>query len=312
MKGAILDFDLDVISGWAPWATTAIRISMIVVFAWFLMYASQRMIRLFKEYLLKRSDNAEERKRVDTLARVFRYVATFVITVVAGMVVLTELGISIAPILATAGVAGLAIGFGAQSLVKDFFSGFFLLLENQIRAGDVVQVAGKGGFVEEVTLRYVQLRDYDGNVHFIPNGAITTVCNMSRLFAFSVIDVGVAYRENVDDALDVMRQVGTGMRSDAVFGPKIIEDVEIVGVDRWVDSAVILRCRLKVQPLEQWNVRREFLRRLKHAFDAHGIEIPYPHLTVYAGQAKDGTAPPFWMLSAQAHDEPSDSAASVP
>jgi small conductance mechanosensitive channel len=308
----MLDFDLDVIFGWAPWVTTAIRISMIVVFAWFLMFASQRMIRLFKEYLFKRSDNVEELKRVETLARVFRYVAAFVISVVAGMVVLTELGISIAPILATAGVAGLAIGFGAQSLVKDFFSGFFLLLENQIRAGDVVQVADKGGFVEEVTLRYVRLRDYDGNVHFIPNGAITTVCNMSREFAFSVMDVGVAYRENVDEALGVMRQVATEMRSDAVFGTKIIEDVEIVGVERWADSAVILRCRLKVRPLEQWNVRREFLRRLKHAFDAHGIEIPYPHLTIYAGESKDRMAPPFRLLSAQAHDKPTDSTASAP
>jgi len=303
-----LDFDLNVIPDLAPWATTAIRVGMIVLVAWILMYVSQRTVRLFKEFLLKRSNDAEELKRVSTLARVFRYVAAFVITIIAGMLVLTELGISIAPILATAGVAGLAIGFGAQSLVKDFFTGFFLLLENQVRAGDVVEVAGKGGFVEEVTLRYVRLRDYDGHVHFIPNGAITTVCNMSREFAFSVSDVGVAYRENVDEALGVMRQVGAEMRDDAVFGLKIIEDVEMVGVERWDDSAVILRCRFKVRPLEQWNVRREYLRRLKHAFDAEGIEIPYPHLTIYAGESKDGMAPSFRLRTTQADGKPSESA----
>jgi small conductance mechanosensitive channel len=142
-----------------------------------------------------------------------------------------------------------------------------------------------------MTLRHVRLRDYDGNVHFIPNGMITSVTNMSRDFAQAVIDLGIAYRENVDDAIAVMRQVGAQLRGDPQFGPKILADLEVAGVDRLGDSAVVLRCRFKVAPLEQWSVRREFLRRIKAALDANGIEIPFPHLTLYAGSGKDGTAP---------------------
>jgi small conductance mechanosensitive channel len=222
-----------------------------------------------------------------------------VVTLVAGMLVLGELGVSVAPILGAAGVVGIAVGFGAQSLVKDYFTGFFILLENQIRQGDVVQIADKAGLVEEITLRYVRLRDYDGNVHYVPNGLVTTVTNMSRGFAHSVIDVGIAYREDVDEAFEVMRAVAREMRADAAFGPRLLDEIEIAGVEKWADSAVILRCRFKVAPLEQWNVRREFLRRLKRAFDAHGIEIPFPHLTVYAGVGKDGAAPDFRVRTAQ-------------
>jgi small conductance mechanosensitive channel len=190
-------------------------------------------------------------------------------------------------------VAGVAIGFGAQSLVKDFFSGFFILFEDQIRTGDVVRVAGHSGLVEEITLRHLRLRDYDGNVHFVPNGMIDSVVNMSRGFANAVVDVGVAYREDTDEVFATMQRVAAQMRADPVFGPRILEDLEIAGVERWDDSAVVIRCRFKVVALEQWSVRREYLRRLKKAFDEQGIEIPYPHLTIYAGAGKDGSAPAF-------------------
>src|SRR3569833_1549682 len=219
-----------------------------------------------------------------------------VVTLVTAMLVLSEVGISSAPILAAAGVLGIAIGFGAQSLVKDYFTGLFLLLENQIRQGDVVEVAGKGGLVEEMTLRYIRLRDYEGSVHYIPNGHVDTVTNRSRGFAYAVIDVGVAYREDVDEIYGLMREVATGLRADPELGGKIVDDLEIAGVDQWGDSAVVIRCRFKVMPLEQWGVRREFLYRLKKAFDAAGVEIPFPHLTVYAGQNKDGSAPPLRLL----------------
>jgi moderate conductance mechanosensitive channel len=162
-----------------------------------------------------------------------------------------------------------------------------------LRQGDVVEIAGIGGLVEEVTLRYVRLRDYDGNVHFVPNGQINTVTNRTRTFAFAVMDVGIAYREDVDAAIGVIREVGQAMRTDDSFGPRILEDLDIAGVDQWADSAVIIRCRFKVKPIEQWGVRRGFLQRLKAAFDAHGIEIPYPHLTVYAGEPRQGAAPAF-------------------
>ena len=285
------------VAQWDHGFVVLLRIVLIAVVAWIALGVTQRLIRLFRERLTRGMDDRELVKRAETLGRVFRYIAAVVVTLIAVVLILSELGIAVAPILGAAGVIGVAVGFGAQSLVKDYFAGFFILLENQIRQGDVVGIADKAGLVEEVTLRYVRLRDYDGNVHIVSNGLITTVTNMSRGFAQSVVDVGVAYREDTDEAVGVMREVGAELRADPVFGPKLLDDLEIAGVDKWADSAVILRCRFKVLPLEQWNVRREFLRRLKKAFDARGIEIPFPHLTVYAGEARDGTAPPFRVRS---------------
>lgn len=282
---------------WGSAAATGFRIMLIVLLAAIAIKVLQKLIRLLRERLTRDVDDRESAKRAETLGRASRYVVSVVISAIAVMLVLAELGISIAPILGAAGVVGLAVGFGAQSLIKDYFNGFFILLENQIRQGDVVEAGGKSGLVEEITLRYVRLRDYDGNVHFIPNNLITTVSNMSRGFAKAVVDVGVAYREDVDEALATMSKVGAELRLDDTFGPKILEDLEIAGVDQWADSAVILRCRFTVKPLEQWAVRREFLKRLKRAFDAEGIEIPYPHLTIYAGELKDGTAPPHRIIS---------------
>lgn len=272
---------------------------LILTLAWLIHGLSRRLIRVFQAYMSSRSGSAEEGRRIETLARVFRYIATVLITLVAGMLVLSEMGISIAPILGAAGVAGIAIGFGAQNLVKDYFNGFFILLENQIRQGDVVEICEKGGLVEDITLRYVCLRDYEGNVHYIPNGLITTVTNRSRGYAYAVIDVGIAYRENIDEVCAVMREVGAQLRASENFATKILEDLEIAGVQEWADSSIILRCRFKTAALEQWGVRREFLRLLKNAFDARGIEIPYPHLTIYAGEDKLGNAPAFRLRSTQ-------------
>lgn len=282
-------------------ATTALRITLILIAAWVLIGVLQRTIRTMRERIASRLDDREAAKRAETLGRVFRYMVAVVVSLIAGMLVLGELGVSVAPILGAAGVVGLAVGFGAQSLVKDYFTGFFLLLENQIRQGDVVQLGSHSGLVEEVTLRFVQLRDYDGNVHYVPNGHITTVINMSRGFSQAVMDIGVAYREDVDEVMAVMRRVGEEMRADEAFGPRILDALEIAGVDRWADSAVVIRCRFRTQPLEQWGVRREYLRRLKAAFDAEGIEIPYPHLTVYAGADRAGKAPAFPMQQVTQH-----------
>jgi len=270
--------------------THALRILVILALAAVLEAIATRLIRAFRKFMERRDPG--QQSRIQTLGRVFRYTAAVVIWLVSGMLVLGELGISVAPLLATAGVAGLAIGFGAQSLIKDYFNGFFLLLEDQLRQGDVVDLGGASGAVEEVTLRYVRLRNFEGHVIFVPNGEIKIVKNMTRDFAQAVIEVGVAYREELDEALDVMREVGREMRADPVFGPKIADEAEIIGVEKWGDSAVTIRCRLKVvPPAEQWNVRREFLKRLKKAYDARGIEIPFPHVTVYPGQLKDGSSP---------------------
>jgi moderate conductance mechanosensitive channel len=290
-------FSAGALAHWAPVLRSSLNVLIILALAWAALVVVNRGVRRFRVYMETRARDGEAAKRVGTLCRAFRYLGSVVISVVAMMLVMNELGISIAPILATAGVAGIAIGFGAQSLVKDYFSGLFLLLEDQIRQGDVVQIAGIGGQVEEVTLRYVRLRDFEGHVHFVPNSEIKIVTNRTRDYAQALIEVGVAYREDSDEALEVMREVGASMRGDAAWRGRILEDLELVGVERWDDSAVILRSRLKVVGIEQWNVRREFLRRLKKAYDARGIEIPYPHLTIYAGAGKDGIAPALRVRS---------------
>lgn len=282
---------------WSEAARLPLRIGIILLVSWIVLTLSQRLIPLLRKQLQERTDDPEQMKRLETLGRVFRYIAAVIITLISGMLVLAELGVSIAPILASAGVIGIAIGFGAQSLIKDYFNGFFLLLEDQVHQGDVVEVAGKGGLVEEVTLRYIRLRDYEGNVHFVPNGVITTVTNRSRSFAYAVINIGIAYRENVEEVFAVMREVAAGMRQDETLGPLILEDIDIAGVDDWADSAVVIRCRFKVGPLQQWTVRRAFLLRMKNEFDRRGIEIPFPHLTLYPGQARDGSAPPLHILN---------------
>jgi small conductance mechanosensitive channel len=253
------------------------RILLILVLAMIALRAIRRVLPRLRETIARQQESAEYSQRVRTLSLVVHYALTVATAVVTALLILGELGISVAPILGAAGVAGIAIGFGAQSLVKDYFTGFFLLLENQIRLGDVVDAGGKSGVVEELTLRYLRLRDYSGNVHFVPNSNIAAVTNMSMGFAYAVVDAGVAYGENVDQVIQVMRAVGRTMREDAVFAPRILDDLDIAGVDQWADSAVVIRCRFRTAPLEQWNVRREYLRRLKEAFDSEGIEIPFPH-----------------------------------
>jgi small conductance mechanosensitive channel len=264
--------------------SAALRILVIVGAAWLTIVVTQRGIRAVRLRIASRLDDPEAVKRAETLGRAARYVAAVGISMIAGMLVLSELGVSVAPLLGAAGVVGLAIGFGAQSLVKDYFTGCFLLLENQLRQGDVVRLGEHSGLVEEVTLRYVRLRDYDGNVHFVPNGQITTVVNMGRGHAHAVIDVGVGYGEDLAHAMQVMRDTASRMRAEPAFARTILEPLEVAGVERWDASAVILRARFRVMPLEQWTVRREYLLRLHRAFLESGIDIPYPQLTVHAAR----------------------------
>lgn len=268
---------------WPAWLEATLSLTnliLILLLAWVSLRVTHRLVNAFHQRLKDKTSSAEEQRRIATLERVFGYVASVVIWVVTIMLVLSELGISIAPILATAGVAGLAIGFGAQSLVKDYFTGFVMLVENQIRVGDIVEIANKTGAVEELTLRYVRLRDYSGAVHFVPNGIINSVSNMSRDFAFAVVDVGVGYEAELEAVFQVMKRTAEDLRADPDFSGRILEGLEIAGVDQWAESSVMIRARLKVVALEQASVRREYLRRLKTAFDANGIDIPYPHRTV--------------------------------
>lgn len=297
MKAILHSLGINVSDKWLELLTPSSHILIILILSWLLMRVSGKLISTFKHYVTRRTHDAGSIKRAETLGQVFSNTSIVVILLITGMLILGEVGISIAPILAAAGVVGVAVGFGAQSLIKDYFTGFFLLIEDQVRHGEVVEVGGKKGQVEEVTLRHVRLRDFEGNVHFIPNSTITTVTNKSRDFSYAVMDLSVAYRENVDAVYEVMRKVGTEMFNSPEFKEIIMTDLEIAGIDNLADSAVIIRCRFKVHPLEQWDVKREFFYRIKNAFDAAGIEIPYPHLTLYAGQAKQGPTPAFKVQS---------------
>lgn len=244
--------------------------------------------------------------RTRTLLSVARTALMVVLSVVTVLVVLSELGINIAPLLAAAGVLGLAVGFGSQKLVQDIITGFFILLEDIFSVGDVVKVGDRAGLVEAVSIRNVRLRDLSGTVHTIPFSTIDTVSNLTKEFSYHVFDLGVAYREDVDQVMDVLRELGAEMRADEHFGALIIDDLEIFGVDAFADSAVVVKGRIKTLPIKQWEVGREFNRRVKVRFDALDIEIPFPHRTLYFGVGKDGTAPP-----ARVRGEPAAAAASA-
>jgi small conductance mechanosensitive channel len=191
------------------------------------------------------------------------------------------------------GVLGLAIGFGAQTLVKDIITGAFILIEDSVSVGDIVTLSGTGGLVEAINIRTIRLRDLSGNVHTIPFSTVGTVTNMTKDFSRYLIEAGVAYREDVDEVIDVLKELGEELRKDPEWGPDMLEPIEILGLDRFEDSAVIVRARLITKPARQWSIGREFNRRLKRAFDERNIEIPFPHRTLYMGQDKDGKAPPL-------------------
>jgi small conductance mechanosensitive channel len=200
------------------------------------------------------------------------------------MIALKKFGVDIGPILASVGIIGVAVGFGAQELVRDFISGFFILLENQVRTGDVAVINGTGGLVEKIEMRTITLRDFSGTVHVFQNGKINTLSNMTREWSAMVFDIGVAYKENVDEVMDVMREVGEELQSDENFKKAFLEPIEIFGLDSFGDSAIVIKARIKTKPIQQWTVGREYRRRLKAAFDAKNIEIPFPHTTVYWGE----------------------------
>ncbi len=270
-----------------PWATFLLSISnvvLILALAWLARGLVGRLVRAAHSRLIARQETADDRRRMETLERVTQYILTVVVATITVMLVLSEFGISIAPILATAGVAGLAVGFGAQSLVKDYFTGFVMLIENQIRVGDAVEVAGKSGLVEELTLRYVRLRDDDGAVHFVPNGSIATVTNRSRLFAYAVVEFELAHGQNLDQVVQVMGEVAQVLQSDAAYQGKILQDLDLLGVERLTSNGVVIRARIKTVALEQSGVRREYLRRLQAAFTSAGIALAAPATTTVAGR----------------------------
>ncbi len=273
--------------------TSGIRVVAILIGA-FLISAGASFLSRRAERLFDDDDpttmNARE-KRAATLGKVIRNTIRVAAWVIALLLILREIGIDIAPMLAGVGIAGIAIGFGAQSLVRDIVAGLFILVENQFDVGDVVRVAGVAGKVEKITLRSTTLRDSEGKVHIIPNGKMDVVTNMTRTFSKFVIDIGVAYEEDVDEVMTVIKKVGDEMNADAEIGSKIIGPFEVLGVQDLADSAVVIRAQFTTKPIEQWGIGREFRRRIKKAFDERGISIPFPQRTLHMADANQRVSP---------------------
>jgi small conductance mechanosensitive channel len=275
---------------------SGLHILLILVLTLIALKVSKLFSRRLVNIVVRQKEDVEFQKRTQTLVSIVRYVASLGILLVAAMMVLKEFGVEIGPMLAAAGIVGLAVGFGAQTLVKDVIGGFFILLEDQIRVGDVVEIAGKSGLVEKINLKTTILRDLSGNVHYVPNGQINVVTNMTKEFSRYIFDIGVAYREDVDEVMEVIREVDQDLRNDPDYKGDILGPIEIMGLDRFTNSAAIIRARTTTKPLQQWRVGREFNRRLKKKFDERNIEIPFPHVTLYMGQDKKGQAPPLRIL----------------
>ncbi|UCF06358.1 MAG: mechanosensitive ion channel family protein, partial [bacterium] len=268
---------LDTLLQWLR--TNGVRIGVIVIGSFIVIRIFRILIRRSKDRMAGPPEEIgiERAKRTETLASIIENTTRAVVLIAAALMVIKQVGIDIGPLLAGVGVVGLAVGFGAQSLVKDVISGFFILAENHMNVGDVVKIAGKAGLVEAINLRVTILRDLEGKVHIIPNGEISTVTNMTKEWSRAVLDIGVAYKENYDEVVAVLREVADGMQKDGEYGPKILEPLEVLGLDSFGDSSVNIKVMFKTVPIKQWAVAREFRRRIKKAFDEKGIEIPFPH-----------------------------------
>ena len=256
----------------ATWLfTSGARIVIVLALAWIALRLLRSASARLHRALVGSATSPENTKRADTILGMVQTTASILIGIAAGMTALRETGIDLAPVLATAGIGGLAIGFGAQTLVKDVISGFFLLLEDQVRIGDVVEVAGRRGTVETIQLRTIQLRDLSGNVHIVPNGSITLVSNMTRDFSRYLVDAQLARREDPDRVFAALRQIGDEMQKDPAFQEDILQPVEILGVETLTAATMTIRARLTTRAVEQWRVGREFNRRMKKRFDELGI-----------------------------------------
>jgi len=282
LDGLLNTFELDV--------AKLTQIGARVLGIWALAWLSVRAVGLIARRIVKAVDDGDDsrlslrEKRGQTVAQLIRSVGKVAIYGIA-MLLTLDIFIDIGPLLAGAGVAGLAISFGAQSLVKDFLSGFFILFEDQFTVGDVVELGGKSGVVERMTLRAVMIRDIDGNLHVVPNGAIDVVSNKTRGWARTVIEVGIAYEADVDQALAVFRDEAEQFGRDPEWTARLDGMPEVWGVERLDDSAVVIRTVIRTRPGEQWGAGREYRRRIKNRLDREGIEIPFPQRTLHVRPA---------------------------
>lgn len=270
------------------WVVTQVPAIIILIL---LLWGLLRLLRFIVKRIRKGAtdrlyrsnrDDIEGQKRINTIAEIIHGIGRIFLWTIFILMILEKFNINIAPILASAGIVGLAVGFGAQELVRDFISGFFMLLEDQIREGDVAIINGTGGTVEKIELRTTTLRDASGVVHIFQNGKINTLSNMTKEWSAMIVDIRTAYKEDTDHVNDVLQQVGNDMKKDPDFGPNII-GIEYLGVDQFADSAVILKVKISTKASQQWSISREYRRRVKKAFDSNGIEIPFPHVSIYTG-----------------------------
>ena len=233
------------------------------------------------------SKNEAQTQRINTLFRILKNFISIAILIVTIMLILAELGIEIGPLLAAAGVVGLAVGFGAQTLVKDIITGLFIILEGQITIGDIVEVAGHSGRVEAITIRTVRLRDVNGHLHVVPFSEVKTVKNITQDQDYHSFELGVSYSEDVDNVIEIIEKIGLELQKDKDFKTKINGEIEVFGLDKFEDSAIIIKGRIPTVHKQQWVVRREFNRRIKIAFDKNGIEIPFPQRTISYQKVKE-------------------------
>ena len=261
---------------------TSLRIAVIGLAAYVVIRAGSAATRRFERQMSTGTglDVVERAKRAQTFARLLQRTLAVVVAVMAGLMILRELDIDITPVLTGAGIAGLAIGFGAQTLVRDVLSGFFMIFEDQVRVGDVVKVNGQGGLVEEVNLRTIVLRDEQGAVHIFPNGEVKTLSNMSKDFSYYVITVGVEFDEDVERATDAMDEAAAGLMHEPEFKPYILAPLEIFGVDAFEPGQLVIKARIKTVPLKQWLVGRELRRRVARVFTERGIRMPTQRMVV--------------------------------
>jgi len=273
----------------ATWlVTSGIKIIGILIGLFVLSQMSRWIVGWMEKFVLEKDplQAAEAKKRAQTLGNILRHALLIAISFIAILMILGELGIQVGPLLATAGIGALAIGFGAQSLVKDVINGFFIILENHYRIGDVIEVTGVSGLVESVSLRKTVLRDLEGRVHIIPNGEIKIVSNLSKEWSRSVLDIGISYREDVDRVMDILSQTGKELAAEEPYKSAILEPLQILGVERFGESELIIRMMVKTVPLKQWEIGRELRKRIKNRFDENGIEIPFPHRVLLWGETK--------------------------
>lgn len=274
-----------------PFLRTAIHIVTIIAIAFAAVQILNIMIMKFQKEAAARmissdkSSPMEVEKRVSTLGGIFKKIILISALLIAGMMIIDELGFDIKALLTGLGVVGVAIGFGAQNLVRDVISGLFVIFENRIRVGDVAIINGTSGLVEQVNLRTSVLRSFDGTVHVFPNGSITSLSNMTHKFSYYVFNIRVALKEDIDRVISVLQEVGKEAMENEICKEGILEPLEIMGLDSFADSAVIIKARVKTLPIKQWMVGREMNRLIKKSFDEKGIEIPVPHTSIYFGEA---------------------------